>query len=66
LDVDPVISVLRGEERDQNWAGSEAEAIHRNRYLPAERLYIDEVDPKPLVDLVIDNAVFGQPRIVRT
>ena len=66
LDVDPVISVLRGAERDQNWAGSEAEAIHRHRYLPAERLYIEEVNPKRLVDVVIDNAVFGRPRIVPT
>jgi uridine kinase len=65
LSVDPQTSVRRGAERDQDWAGSEAEAVHRHRYLPAERLYIDEVGPLQLADLIIDNTVFGQPRIVQ-
>jgi hypothetical protein len=34
------------------------------RYLVAERLYIDEVDPIRLVDLVIDNSTFDRPRIL--
>jgi len=66
LDVDPATSVRRGAERDEDWAGSEAEAIHRNRYLPAERLYLKEVNPLTLVDLIIDNSTFDQPRIVRS
>lgn len=65
LDIDPDTSVQPGAARDQDWAGSEAETIHRNRYLPAERLYTKEVDPMRLVDLVIDNSTFGQPRIIR-
>lgn len=65
LDVDPELSVERGAERDQVWAGSDAEAVHRARYLVAEQLYIEEVDPVSLADLVIDNSVFTRPRLVR-
>ncbi len=63
LDVAPETSVARGAERDQNWAGSEAEALHRDRYLPAERLYIGEVDPVALADIVIDNTSFADPHL---
>ncbi|MFJ8075241.1 uridine kinase [Streptomyces sp. NPDC096176] len=64
LQVDPELSVRRGAERDQDWAGSEAESIHRNRYLVAERIYLDEVDPLPRMDLVIDNSAFEAPYVV--
>lgn len=65
LDIDPETSVDRGARRDRHWAGSEAEALHRNRYLPAERIYLAEVDPVSLADVVIDNTVFERPRILR-
>ncbi|MFF3862854.1 uridine kinase [Streptomyces sp. NPDC002209] len=64
LDVDAELSVRRGAERDRNWAGSDAESIHRNRYLVAERIYLDEVDPLPRMDAVIDNSVFDRPRLL--
>ncbi|MGW4032023.1 uridine kinase [Streptomyces sp. NPDC004838] len=64
LQVDAELSVRRGAERDQNWAGSEAESIHRNRYLVAEGIYIQEVDPLPMMDVVIDNSTFARPQIV--
>ncbi|MGW0641657.1 uridine kinase [Streptomyces badius] len=64
MDVDAELSVRRGAERDQNWAGSDAEAIHRNRYLVAERLYLDEVDPLPRMDAVVDNTDFARPRLM--
>ncbi|WP_254878357.1 uridine kinase [Streptomyces sp. NA04227] len=64
LQVDAELSVQRGAERDQDWAGSEAESIHRNRYLVAERIYLQEVDPLPMMDVVIDNSVFERPRVV--
>ncbi|MCX4626787.1 hypothetical protein [Streptomyces sp. NBC_01443] len=64
LDVDAELSVRRGAERDQNWAGSDAESIHRNRYLVAERIYLDEVDPLPRMDAVIDDSVFDRPRLL--
>jgi uridine kinase len=62
INVDPETSVRRGGARDQHWAGSEAETLHRTRYLPAERLYLAEVDPLKLVDVVIDNTDFSLPR----
>jgi uridine kinase len=65
LDVDPETSVRRGTKRDQYWAGSEAETLHRTRYLPAERLYLTEVDPASFVDVLIDNTVFDLPKILR-
>ncbi|MEV4502979.1 uridine kinase [Streptomyces klenkii] len=64
LQVDAELSVRRGAGRDQNWAGSEAESIHRNRYLVAEGIYLQEVDPLPMMDVVIDNSTFARPQIV--
>jgi uridine kinase len=64
LHVNPQTSVQRGTERDRGWAGSAAEAVHRDRYLVAERLYMDDVDPVRVVDVVIDNSTFDRPAIV--
>lgn len=64
LQVDSDVSVRRGAERDQDWAGSAAETVHRDRYLVAERIYIDEVDPVRLVDVAINNSAFDQPAIL--
>lgn len=64
LDIEAETSVRRGTMRDHGtWAGSEAEAIHRYRYLVAERRYINEVDPTHLATIVIDNSAFDSPRI---
>jgi uridine kinase len=65
LDVDEQTSVRRGADRDQGWAGAQAEAVHRDRYLVAERLYLAEANPLRLVDVVIDNTVFDRPRMLR-
>lgn len=64
IDVDAELSVRRGGQRDQDWAGSAAEAIHRHRYLAAEHVYLEEVDPLRLVDVVMDNSEFGRPRLL--
>ncbi|MFJ8666592.1 DUF6924 domain-containing protein [Streptomyces sp. NPDC093600] len=64
LDVDAELSVRRGALRDQDWAGSDAESLHRDRYLVAQRIYLDEVAPLPRVDAVVDNADFTRPRLV--
>lgn len=64
LHVDPETSVRRGAERDQYWTGSEAENLHRTRYLPAERIYLTEVDPVPFVDVAIDNTEFERPIVL--
>ncbi|MEU2998153.1 uridine kinase [Streptomyces sp. NPDC006995] len=65
MDVDAELSVRRGAERDQDWAGPDAEAIHRDRYLVAERLYLDEVDPLPRMDVIVDNTDFARPRLIK-
>lgn len=66
LDVDPDHSITRGTERDTNRDGrEEAERLHRDRYGPAEQLYIAEVDPRSLADLVIDNRDFAAPVLLR-
>ncbi|KUJ70639.1 hypothetical protein ACZ90_01650 [Streptomyces albus subsp. albus] len=64
LEVDAELSVRRGAERDQDWAGADAESLHRDRYLAAQRVYLAEVDPLPRVDLVIDNSEFARPRVL--
>jgi hypothetical protein len=43
-------------------------AVHRDRYQVAERLYVEEVDPIRLVDVVIDSSMFdprGSCRVIR-
>lgn len=64
LEVDPEVSIQRGIARDRAMEGAEAEALHRDRYLPAERLYIAEVEPARLAEVIIDNTDFDRPRIL--
>jgi uridine kinase len=64
LDVDAELSVRRGAQRDGDWAGSEAETLHRDRYGVAQRIYLDEVDPLPRTDVVVDNTDFARPRVL--
>jgi uridine kinase len=64
LQVDEDTSLGRGTLRDRDWPGPAAEALLRERYLAAELLYIDEVDPIRLADIVIDNSTFDRPRIL--
>jgi uridine kinase len=64
LDVDPEVALRRGVGRDEDWAGSEAEAVHRNRYHVSEQIYLAEVDPARLVDVIIDNSDLERPRLV--
>lgn len=66
LEVGEATCISRGAARDVDWAGSEAEALHRDRYAVAEALYLREVDPVALADLVIDNTVFADPLVLRS
>lgn len=63
LEVNSEVSIRRGIARDREREG--AGALHRDRYLPAERLYVSEVDPARLAEVVIDNTAFDRPRIIR-
>jgi uridine kinase len=61
--VDFDVVLRRGTERDQAWMDSAAaaEERYRTRYIPGERLYVDQVDPQSLADLVVDNTDFERP-----
>jgi uridine kinase len=67
VDIDTELSVRRGTQRDAEMEGSteEAEALHRARYLAAELLYLEEVDPRSFVDVIVDNTDFDRPTLVR-
>lgn len=67
LHIAPELSVRRGVARDcEREGGAEhAEALHRNRYLAAETIYIGEVDPMSRADIVVDNTDFERPLLLR-
>jgi uridine kinase len=61
------LSVQRGTARDAEMEGGvlESEALHRDRYLAAELLYVDEVDPVTVADLIVDNTDFDHPVVLK-
>lgn len=64
--VDGDESLRRIVDRDAAREGaSGAEALLRDRYRPAEELYIAEADPVSRADIVVDNTVVAAPRLVR-
>jgi uridine kinase len=64
LDVDADMALARGITRDTEMEGlDEATRVHRDRYHAAERIYLAEVDPLSLADLIIDNCDFANPRL---
>ncbi len=67
LEVSEELSVRRGGARDGEREGSTeaAEALHRERYLAAERIYRAEVDPVARADVVIDTTDLVHPVVVR-
>jgi uridine kinase len=40
-----------------------ATLLHRDRYHAAELIYLAEVDPRSLADVLIDNRDFANPRL---
>lgn len=65
VDVSPELSLRRGIERDTEMEGADAaERLHRDRYHPAERIYVDEVDPKSAAQVIVDNTDFANPFLV--
>ncbi|MCI4065199.1 uridine kinase [Micromonospora sp. R77] len=66
LEVPAELAVRRGVDRDADREGAEeAERLHRDRYLAAQQVYLAEADPVGRADLVIDNADFARPRLLR-
>lgn len=64
LHIDEELSVARGAARDRDWAGSDAESLHRDRYLAAERVYRREAGPRSRADVVVDNSDFARPYLL--
>jgi len=66
LDVAVDVSLDRAVARDAEMEGGreQAERLHRDRYLAAELLYIDEVDPRSKAEVVIDNTHFERPIVM--
>lgn len=67
VQLDPELSLRRGIARDSAMEGGaeQAEALHRDRYGAAEAIYVEDVDPMFLADIVIDNSDFAAPRLLR-
>jgi uridine kinase len=51
--------------RDEDLFGSPDEALrrYRNRYVPGQRLYLDEVDPRALADVVLEKTDVASPSL---
>jgi uridine kinase len=66
LEADARTCRERGIARDTEREGpQEAARLHRDRYHQAEQIYIAEVNPRDLADVIIDNRDFANPRIRR-
>jgi uridine kinase len=66
LDVPAHVSIYRGTRRDCGQGPvSAAEDLHRNRYLPAEQIYLAQHDPIDIADVIIENSDLSAPHIIR-
>lgn len=65
VDISFENSLLRAISRDVELFGSQDEVRRRyeRRYIPGQKLYFNECNPKNLADIVIDNDDFSRPRL---
>ena len=65
VDVDEHEALRRAVLRDEDLFGSPDEALrrYRNRYVPGQRLYLGEVDPRTLAHVVFENTDPASPRL---
>lgn len=65
--MDTHLSLTRGVARDTDAEGIEAAMqLYQNRYRVAEAIYVAEVDPRTIADVIIDNTDFANPRLLHT
>jgi uridine kinase len=65
LDVDAQLSLSRGISRDMDMEGlEEATRLHQDRYHAAETIYMAEINPRSLADVIIDNSDFATLRLL--
>ncbi|MBU1111097.1 cytidylate kinase family protein [Patescibacteria group bacterium] len=69
VDVDFTVTVPRAVKRsaEKNHIGSEEEIRRKydQRYIPGQKLYLDEAKPKEVADIVIDNTDFEDPKVTK-
>ena len=67
IEIAAELSVRRGIARDGAMDGTAegSENLYRDRFLVGEQLYIEEVDPRSFVEVIVDNTDFDRPRLVR-
>lgn len=66
LDVSPELALRRGIDRDAEMEGpDEAARLHRDRYRIAEAIYVAEVAPREMADVVVENSDYDAPQIQR-
>ncbi|WP_433890087.1 uridylate kinase [Streptomyces sp. CA-111067] len=63
VEIDFDLVLARGTARDSAWMNSEQEAAehYRRYYIPAERLYDAEADPRAHADVIMDNRDVARP-----
>lgn len=56
-------TIKRAASRDQYYLGKEEEVInkYKKRYIPGQRIYLKEINPKEKADVVINNNEFNNP-----
>jgi uridine kinase len=65
IDVDAETALKRGIERDTDREGrDEATLVHRERYAASELIYVAEVHPQSLADIIIGNRDLRNPQIL--
>jgi uridine kinase len=69
LDVDFCVSVPRAVQRDvsngdQKWNANILQARYKRRYVPGQRLYLCEAQPKEQASIIVDNNSYWNPVIV--
>jgi len=59
--------IERAKVRDAEYLGGEQQVEDRyfKRYIPGQKIYLDSVHPQEIAGIVIDNADFNNPSIVR-
>ena len=67
VDFDTILKRTIQRERDQYYLGSQEKIIekYKQRYMPGQQLYFEEVHPKEKADIVIDNSDFEKPVIAK-
>jgi uridine kinase len=67
LDVSSKLSLVRNIKRDSPNEGLDgATKLHRDRYRLGEEIYVADVDPVAMANLVVDNSDFANPVVLRS